>query len=157
MASQLLDSPSLPAAPEGKPGSAELVRFYRDLLTLEGSRFTTALANALAAETGADADERRLRVMSRLRVCADMHARDAQRFADVYEALYATLPSRDRRTLEETERDAAMNGLRIEEFERVREYVPSLRACRISSRAQPPHLDRLSAILMALDMDLASA
>lgn len=82
--------------------------------------------NGLRYELDLPSDERRRRVVSRLRSWLQLDARDARRIAVAYENALDFLTAEERHLVRETEEDAIMDGLSYREFERLAAFMPSL-------------------------------
>jgi hypothetical protein len=82
---------------------------------------------ALHYELDLPADERRRRVINRLRSWLLLEAADARRIATAFDAALDEMEPEERQILRDTEEDAVMDGLSYHEFQRLSKVMPSLR------------------------------
>jgi hypothetical protein len=100
---------------------------HRELAALPELQLHAEAVKVLRYELDLPADERRGRVISRLRAWLLLETTEARRIATVFGGAIDDLEPEERETVRETEEDAVMDGLSYYEFQRLRKVMPSLR------------------------------
>lgn len=104
----------------------KLLARHRELAQLAEHRLYEEAIKTLRYELDLPADERRRRVIGRLRAWLTLDVADARRVANAFDAALGQLEPEERHTARETEEDAVMDGLSYREFERLARFMPSL-------------------------------
>ena len=121
---------SLPIAGEVGTVDERVLSRHRELSELPEIELGQEALRLLRYELDLPADERRRRVIARLRAWLQLDLPSARRIADAFEAALAQLEPDERHMLRETEEDAVMDGLSYREFERLAAFMPSLQKWR---------------------------
>ena len=103
-----------------------LLSKQRAMAVLPEPELRDAALRALRYELDLPPDDRRRRIIGRLRAWLLLDTPDARRIANAFSDALATLTPEERHTIRETEEDAVMDGLSYREFERLTAIVPSL-------------------------------
>ncbi len=125
MSSTTFASPVI-AGEIGTVDESVLIR-HRALAALPEPQLHIEALKALRYELDLPADERRRRVIGRLRAWLLLETSQARRIAAAFDAALDELEPEERHAVRETEEDAVMDGLSYREFERLRAVMPSLR------------------------------
>lgn len=123
-------NPSQTAIGEIGAVDERILNRQRELSTLQEQELHAEALRVLRYELDLPADERRRRVIGRLRAWLQMGPAEARRVATAFEAVVNELGLEDRHTVRETEEDAVMDGLSYREFEQLANVKPSLQKWR---------------------------
>lgn len=104
----------------------QLLSKHRRFARLPETSLHQAALQALRYELDLPADERRRRVIARLRAWLMLEPADARRVAGAFHAAVDELDTDERHAIRETEEDAVMDGVSYREFERLAGIMPSL-------------------------------
>jgi hypothetical protein len=128
MTSQILERRFSITEDEALPGpGAKTLLFYRSIASMPLPEAEAELLREIRHELDLPGLGGRRRVVDRMRALLALSTEEARRVASAIQRVREARLPLERLDLEEMERDAALNGLRFEEFRRLRALLPSLK------------------------------
>jgi hypothetical protein len=155
MTSQILERPFSPTDQYTPGPDAQVLFFYRKLGSLDAADLDDQLLRAIRYELDLPGLAQRRRTLDRLRAWLALPRDEARRVAAAFERATAALLPLERQDLQEIEQDAILNGLSFEEFQRLRDIAPWLKALTPlpAGEQAPPRVPPLVTAALAMAGD----